>query len=75
VGSGFLYFKKPHNTIPNERETYHEFIQRVMENPISRKVKIYDIADNLSRMSNITDITKREMLEARYFKALQILGR
>jgi guanosine-3',5'-bis(diphosphate) 3'-pyrophosphohydrolase len=75
VGSGFLYFKKPTNTIPNNRETYHEFILRVMENPISRKVKIYDIADNLSRMANITDLTKREMLEARYFKALQILGR
>lgn len=75
AGGCFYYFKKPDNTIPHEKETYNEFILRCMENPVSRRVKIYDIADNLSRMANITDITKREMLEARYFKALQILGR
>lgn len=71
----FIYFKRPENTVPTERETYHQFILRCNENPTARRVKIYDIADNLSRMGNIHDHSKREMLEARYFKALQILGR
>jgi len=70
----FLYFKRPPG-VDTERETYHQFIIRVNENPIARRVKIIDIADNLSRMGNIADHSKREMLEARYFKALQILGR
>ncbi|VVB51640.1 Uncharacterised protein [uncultured archaeon] len=71
----FLYYKKPEYTVPTERESYHEFIARCGENQVARHVKIYDIADNLSRMGNIKDHAKRELLEARYFKALQILGR
>lgn len=71
----FLYLKRPEATVPVERETYNQFIQRCNENPTARRVKVIDIADNLSRMGNIRDHSKREMLEARYFKALQILGR
>lgn len=75
-GSPLLYFKKPISaTVTFERETYHQFIVRCNENPVARRVKIIDIADNLSRMGNIKDHSKRELLEARYFKALQILGR
>lgn len=44
-----------------EGESYEDFIQRCAANPIARRVKLADIADNLSpsRSGSITDILRQ----------------
>lgn len=56
------------------RETYDAFILRCKANPTSRRVKVYDINDNLSRMAGLWP-NDRARLESRYHAALQILER
>ena len=38
-------------------ETYEEFIERIIPNPLARRVKLADLADNmdLSRIKNVTE--------------------
>ena len=57
----------------SDNEDYDSFIQRAMQNPIGRKVKIADIRDNLdvTRISNITDKDVKRI--NKYKKALKIL--
>ena len=56
---------------PNE--DYELFIQRAMQNPIGRKVKIADIRDNLD-VTRISDITDKDVKRInKYKKALKIL--
>ena len=57
----------------SDNEDYDSFIQRAIENPIGRKVKIADIRDNLdvTRISNITDKDVKRI--NKYKKALKIL--
>ena len=40
-----------------DQETYEEFIARVMENPIARRVKLADLEDNMDmrRLSTVTE--------------------
>jgi GTP diphosphokinase / guanosine-3',5'-bis(diphosphate) 3'-diphosphatase len=56
-----------------EGESYMDFIKRVKQNPIARKVKIADIKDNmdLSRIPNPTEKDFQRM--KRYEKALREL--
>ena len=56
---------------PNE--DYELFIQRAMQNPIGRKVKIADLRDNLD-VTRISDITDKDVERInKYKKALKIL--
>lgn len=54
------------------RETYEDFILRCLQNPISRRVKVYDIQDNLARADGLP-LSDRMRLESKYLKALQTL--
>lgn len=56
-----------------EDEDYFDFIDRVLQNPISIQVKIADIQDNmdLSRLATVTDRDLKRL--ERYRKALDIL--
>ena len=57
----------------SDNEDYDSFIQRAMENPIGRKVKIADIRDNLD-VTRISDITDKDVKRInKYKKALKIL--
>ena len=58
----------------SDNEDYDSFIQRAIENPIGRKVKIADIRDNLdvTRISNITDKDVKRI--NKYKKALKLLS-
>jgi len=60
-------------TKESEDEDYDLFIQRAMQNPIGRKVKIADLRDNLdvTRISDITDTDVKRI--NKYKKALKIL--
>lgn len=53
-------------------ENYHEFIHRCSLRPRSRRVKIADIIDNLSRIGGLP-VGDRDRLERRYRKALDVL--
>ena len=55
-------------------EDYDLFIQRAMQNPIARKVKIADLRDNLdvTRISEITDTDVKRI--NKYKKALKLLS-
>jgi (p)ppGpp synthase/HD superfamily hydrolase len=54
-------------------ETYHNFIQRSMDNAIGKQVKINDIKDNLRRMEGLS-LSEQEGMTRRYRKALTTLG-
>jgi (p)ppGpp synthase/HD superfamily hydrolase len=58
-----------------ESESYEEFIQRVSKNPLSTKVKIADLRDNLdlSRLSRISDSDYTRI--DKYIKALDYLNK
>ena len=45
-----------------------------MQNTIAKKVKIADIKNNLSRMDNIKDPKKKQKLQLKYTKALEMIG-
>ena len=58
----------------SDNEDYDSFIQRAMENPIGRKVKIADLRDNLD-VTRISDITDKDVKRInKYKKALKILS-
>jgi len=61
-------------TKESEDEDYDLFIQRAMQNPIARKVKIADLRDNLdvTRISEITDTDVKRI--NKYKKALKLLS-
>ena len=61
-------------TKESEDEDYDLFIQRAMQNPIGRKVKIADLRDNLdvTRISEITDTDVKRI--NKYKKALKLLS-
>mgnify|MGYP003748312533 CR=1 FL=1 len=55
-------------------EDYDLFIQRAMQNPIGRKVKIADLRDNLD-VTRISDITEKDVKRInKYKKALKSLS-
>ena len=56
----------------DRNETYHDYIKRVCENDVARRVKKCDIAHNASedRLQNI-DIDDAEYLRKKYAKALK----
>lgn len=58
----------------SDNEDYDLFIQRAMQNPIGRKVKIADLRDNLdvTRISEITDTDVKRI--NKYKKALKLLS-
>ena len=57
---------------PNE--DYELFIQRAMQNPIGRKVKIADLRDNLD-VTRISDITDKDVKRINKYKnALKLLS-
>ena len=57
----------------SDNEDYDSFIQRAMQNPIGRKVKIADLRDNLD-VTRISDITDKDVKRInKYKKALKIL--
>ena len=55
-----------------DNENYFDYIERVKQNKLARKVKILDLEDNLneSRLSKIKD---NDSLKERYIKAKKIL--
>ena len=57
-------------------EDYGEYLKRVKQNPIARKVKLADIEHNmdLSRIENPTE-KDYERIEKKYKKALKILNK
>jgi (p)ppGpp synthase/HD superfamily hydrolase len=56
------------------RETYHDYIERVAANPLARRVKLCDLADNLEprRLEQLDEPTRRR-LRAKYERALEVL--
>ena len=57
----------------SDNEDYYSFIQRAIQNPIGRKVKIADLRDNLD-VTRISDITDKDVKRInKYKKALKIL--
>jgi (p)ppGpp synthase/HD superfamily hydrolase len=56
-----------------KNETYEEFIYRIKKNPLARRVKVYDLQDNmnLSRIKKPT-VKDRDRLK-KYSKALDVL--
>lgn len=61
-------------TKESEDEDYDLFIQRAMQNPIGRKVKIADLHDNLD-VTRISDITEKDVKRInKYEKALKSLS-
>lgn len=54
-----------------EKETYRDFIQRCGDNPLARKVKVYDLTHNLSeeRVNNL-QASERVSMCKKYKKAL-----
>lgn len=61
-----------HKAVPAIRESYEAFIRRCKNNPIARRVKVYDINDNLSRMAGL-EPNDRSRLESKYHAAIQVL--
>ena len=61
-------------TKESEDEDYDLFIQRAMQNPTGRKVKVADLRDNLdvTRISEITDTDVKRI--NKYKKALKLLS-
>lgn len=56
-----------------ENESYEEFIERVKDNPLAKKVKMADLEDNMD-MSRINDITEKDKKRlAKYQKAYNVL--
>lgn len=52
-----------------EGETYAEFIERVVLNPLARRIKILDVEDNMI-LQRLPELTKPDMqLMARYHRA------
>lgn len=49
-------------------ETYMEYIDRLSENELARKVKIADLNDNIARSHNLDSNTKKYLL-GKYLKA------
>lgn len=62
-----------HRCSPSIRESYEAFIDRCKQNPTARRVKVYDINDNLARMAGLWS-EDRARLESKYHAALQTLG-
>ena len=57
----------------SDNEDYDSFIQRAMENPIGRKVKIADLRDNLD-VTRIAELGEKDLQRInKYKKALKIL--
>jgi (p)ppGpp synthase/HD superfamily hydrolase len=56
-----------------KNETYEEFIYRIKKNPLARRVKVYDLQDNmnLSRIKK-PSVKDKERLK-KYSKALDVL--
>lgn len=54
-----------------EDETYHAYIVRVSENPLATRVKLHDLAHNLSRLSRLR---YPNTLEKRWLGAEQFLA-
>ena len=58
----------------SDNEDYDSFIQRAMENPIGRKVKIADLRDNLD-VTRITELGEKGLQRInKYKKALKLLS-
>lgn len=57
-------------------ETYMDFIERVAKNELARKVKLYDLADNMDydRLSELPEVDRKKLL-SRYSKAKAYLQR
>ena len=53
---------------------FNDYLAKVMQNTIAKKVKIADIKNNLSRMDNIKDPKKKQKLQLKYTKALEMIG-
>ena len=55
-------------------ENYEEYILRVKQNPLARKVKLADLKHNsdLSRLANVTDRDRKRV--AKYQKAISFLS-
>ncbi len=51
-----------------EGELYNEFIRRCVHNPLARRVKIYDVTENLSNLT-----PEKASLGRRYARALTVL--
>ena len=61
-------------TKESEDEGYDLFVQRAMQNPIGRKVKIADLRDNLD-VTRISDMTDKDVKRInKYKKALKLLS-
>ena len=61
--------------ITRREETYNEYLTRVENNPLAKRVKIIDLADNLSNCFNSKGRVKEEhkVKQKRYVKALRRL--
>ena len=58
----------------SDHEDYDSFIQRAMQNPIGRKVKIADLRDNLD-VTRIAELGDKDLQRInKYKKALKILS-
>lgn len=54
-------------------ETYEEFIERIAEEPLARRVKILDIQDNLN-LQRLKSVNKADLMRVtEYHRALQYL--
>ena len=63
-----------------EGESYEDFIERILENPLATKVKLADIEDNLdpnrlARLHPVTQVTLRLKYEPARKRLLQALAR
>jgi len=58
-----------------EGESYEDFIDRAMLTPLSRRVKIADLKDNMD-LSHIGDLKEQDLSRlARYHSALRVLSK
>lgn len=56
-----------------DKESYPDYIDRCMENPIAKHIKRVDVADNLSRLLMVEDEDTQKRLHAKYLGALEKL--
>jgi (p)ppGpp synthase/HD superfamily hydrolase len=55
-------------------QAYEDYLAKVKANKMALAVKLADIADNMSRLDQLTDLSTRERLTQKYLSAMKVLG-
>lgn len=58
-----------------ESESLDDYLERVMSDPIARRVKYYDAKDNFNRLHKIDDVETYNRLHDKYTKVIATLAR